>query len=92
MADIDLEAAVERGADHVVDVAVAVDEAARMAGERVGENVARPQQRDDAGNDGVGVLAIGAALRQPPELAEMNIDRQPGPAPDPKSDRDGGRA
>ena len=32
--------------------------------------------------DGVGVLTVGAARRQPPELAEMHIDRQIGATAD----------
>ncbi len=82
VADVDLETAIEGGADHLVDIAVAVDEAARMAGEGMRQDIARLQQRDHARQDGVGVLAIGAALGQAPQLAEMHIDRKLGLAPD----------
>ncbi len=42
------------------------------------ENVARPQLRDHALDDGVGILAVGAAFRQTPELTEMHVERQVG--------------
>src|ERR1700752_3051133 len=76
MADIDLQAAIERGADHRMNLAVAIDEAAWMARERMSKNVARLQQGNDALEDSVDVLAVVAARRQAPELAEMHIDWQ----------------
>ena len=48
----------------------------------MGENIAGAQQRDDALEDGIDILAIGAAGRQTPELTEMHIDRQVRAAPD----------
>ena len=65
-----------------MNLALPVDEAAGMARERMRENVARPQFRDHALQDGVGILAVGAALRQAPELAEMDVERQVGLASD----------
>jgi hypothetical protein len=42
--DVDLEAHFERSLDDGVHVAVPVDEAAGVPGERMGENVAGPQK------------------------------------------------
>ena len=53
-----------------------------MAREGMRENVAGLQQRDHSFQDRVGVFSVGAAARQAPELAEMNIDRQRTLAPD----------
>ena len=61
VADIDLEPAVERGLDHLVHLAFAVDEAAGMARERMRQNIAGPQLWDHALEDRVGILAVGAA-------------------------------
>ena len=76
--DVDLEAPIERGLDNAVHLALAIDEAAGVARERMSENVAGLQQRDHPLDDRVGVLAIGARLRQAPELAEMHVDGQLG--------------
>ena len=53
-----------------------------MTRERMGKNIAGAQQRNHALEDGIDILAVGAAGRQSPELTEMNIDRQVGAAPD----------
>ena len=82
MADVHLQAAIERRLDHLVHLALAVDEAAGVARERMREDVARPEFRDHALEDRVCVLAIRAAPRQAPELAEVDIDRQVGLAAD----------
>ena len=39
----------------------------------MGQNVAGPQFRDHPFQDRIGVLAVGAALRQAPQRAEMHI-------------------
>ena len=65
-----------------MDLALAVDEAARMTRERMRQDVAGAQLGNDAIQDGVGVLAVRAALRQTPELAEVNVKRQVGLAAD----------
>ncbi len=46
------------------------------------QHVAWPQQRNHAGQNRVDILAIGAALRQAPELTEMHVDRQVGASSD----------
>jgi len=81
MADIDPEPARDRLAHDRVHPPVAPDKAAGMPGERVGKDIARLQEVEDVGQDAVGVdrpsaIAI-AALRQRPELAEMDVKRQP---------------
>ena len=78
--DVDLQAAIERGLDHRMHLALAIDEAAGMARERMRQHVALAQQRDHALQNRIDVLAVGAAFRQAPELAEMHIDRQIGAA------------
>src|SRR6202021_3418242 len=83
MADIDLQPLVEGGLDDGMHLALAVDEATGVTRERMGENVAGAQQRNPALEDGIDVLAVGAAGRQSPELTEMNINRQIGAAADP---------
>ena len=66
--DVDLEPAVERSANHLVDLALAIDEAARMARERVCEDVAGTQFGNHAFEDRVGVFAVRPALRKAPKL------------------------
>src|ERR1700742_2909220 len=82
MADVDLQSLVERSLDHRVHLALAIDETAGVARERMGKDIAVAQQRDHALQDGVDVLTVGAAFRQAPELAEMHIDRQIGTTAD----------
>src|SRR5271170_1500347 len=72
MADVDPESAVERSADHAVNFAPPINEAARMTRKRVSQNIAGTKHRDDLLHDRVGVLAVGAALGQSPERAEMH--------------------
>jgi hypothetical protein len=62
--------------------AAAIDEAARMARERMGQDVARLQQRHDLGEDGVGVDAVAAVLGKRPELPEVDVERLVGTARD----------
>jgi hypothetical protein len=78
VADVDLQPAVERGLDDLVHLALAVDEAAWMARERMRQDIARPQLGDDALQNRIGVFAVRSALGQAPELAEVDIERQVG--------------
>ena len=80
--DVDLQAAIERGLNHGMHFALAVDEAAGMARERMRQHVALAQQGDHALQDRIDVFAVGAAFGQAPELTEMHIDRQIGAASD----------
>ena len=78
VADVGLEAHGERLLDDRVQLALAVDEAAGMARERVRDDVAGFQQRHHLLEDGVGIHAVRARLRQRPELAEVDVERQVG--------------
>ncbi len=80
--DVDLEAAVQRGADHFMDLALPVDEAAGVSREGMSQNIARLQFRDHPIENGVGVFTVGPALGESPELAEMDVDRKLGLAAD----------
>src|ERR1700722_4189403 len=82
VSDIDLEPAVHRRADDRMDLALAVDKAAGMAREGMREDVAGAQQRDDALQNRIDILALRARFGQVPKLAEMNVDRQIRRAPD----------
>ena len=53
------------------------DEAAGMAAERMRQNVARLHEIDDLREDAVRIDRLAALVRQWPQLAEMNVDRQP---------------
>ena len=66
VADIDLQSPIERRVDDAMDLALPVDEAAGVAGEGVREHVAGFQERNDALENRVCVLAIGAAVGQAP--------------------------
>src|SRR5258706_16332043 len=53
-----------------------VDEASGMARERVGDDVAGLEERHDLLEDRVGIDAVRAGLRESPQLAEVDIERQ----------------
>ena len=82
VADIDLQPGIDRGADDAVNLALTIDEAAGMARERMRQNIAGPQLRDHAFQDRVGIFAVGTALGQAPQRAEMDVKRQVGAAAD----------
>ena len=63
VADIDLEAARDRLAHHRVHPSVLPDKAAGMAGEGVGEHIARLEQIENVGQDAVGIDPPLAARR-----------------------------
>ena len=65
-----------RARDYGMHFALAINKAAGMARKRMRQHVPFAQQRDHAFQDRIDVFAVGAALGQTPELAEMHIDRQ----------------
>ena len=75
VADVGLEATRQRLAHHRMQLAATIDEAAGMAREGMGEDVARPQDVEHLRQDGVGVVGL-LVLRQRPELAEVDVERQ----------------
>ena len=61
VADIDPEPTIDRLAGDGMQLAMLVDEPAGMAREGMGQDVARPHQLYDLGQDVVGIDAVGAA-------------------------------
>jgi hypothetical protein len=68
--------------DQGVDFALAINEAAGMPRERMGQNIAGAQQRNHPLEYCIDVLTIGAALGQAPQLPKVHIDRKIGAACD----------
>jgi hypothetical protein len=81
VADIDPQPAIECGLNHRVNIALAIDEPAGVARERMSKDVTGAEQGKHTLQNGVDVLAVGAALRKAPKLTKMNIDRQIRTAP-----------
>src|SRR5271170_5970500 len=73
VANVHLKPAVERGPDDVMNFALPIDEATGMARERMGQDVAGAQLWYHPLQDCIGVLAIGAALGQAPQRAEVHV-------------------
>ena len=48
VADVDLQAAIERRLDHRMHLTLAIDEAARMTRERMGKDIALAEKRSEA--------------------------------------------
>ena len=65
----------QRLAHHRMELAVLVDEAAGMAREGMGQDIARPQDLQHVGQDRVGIVGM-LVVGQRPELAEMDVERQ----------------
>src|SRR6516164_11590123 len=65
-----------------MDFALAIDEAAGMPRERMGQNIAGAQQRNHPLEYRIDILTIGAALGQAPQLPKVHIDRKIGAARD----------
>ena len=82
VADVDPQSAIERRLDQGMDFALAIDEAAGMPRERMGQNIAGAQQRNHPLEYCIDVLTIGAALGQAPQLPKVYIDRKIGAARD----------
>src|SRR5205814_1498250 len=76
VADIDLETARDRLTHDRVNPPVLADKAAGVTCEGMRQNVARLEQVEDVRQDAVGIDPRLAALRQGPELAEMDVERQ----------------
>ena len=81
--DVDPESARHRLLHHRMQAPGSVDEPARVTGERVGQDVARPQELDHLGEHRVGVRRPADPLGQRPELAEVNVQGEPGVPTDP---------
>ncbi len=74
VAHVDPEPPRQRFLDHGVEAAVRIHKAPRMARERMGQHVTRFEEGDQLRQNTFGLHAIGAGIRQRPELAEMDID------------------
>src|SRR5215813_9745195 len=81
VADIDPQPARECGPNHRMNLALAVDEPAGVARERMSQDVAGAEQGQHTLQNGVDVLAVAATLRKAPKLAKMHIHRQIRTAP-----------
>src|SRR5439155_12863713 len=73
----DLEAARDRLAHHRMNPPILADKPAGVPREGMRQDVTRLQQVEDIGQDPVGIDAVLIAGRQWPELAEMDVERQP---------------
>ncbi len=82
VAHVDPEAAGHRLPDDGVHAAAPVHEAAGMARERVGQDVAGSEDLDHAGEDRVRIRVPAAGLGKRPELPEVDVEREIGLARD----------